>query len=88
MVGYPTVHQLDSMCVCVYTDTMRVNIYIRKHNEEKWNAIEDKSMWINTLLENVGEMYIEEKELGAKYDKPIEFCKHSAVKGFCKKGCK
>jgi len=31
---------------------MRTNIYIRKENEDKWNAIPDKSKWINTLLSN------------------------------------
>jgi hypothetical protein len=30
----------------------RVNIFIRKDNQDKWNAIPDKSNWINTILEN------------------------------------
>lgn len=31
---------------------MRVNIFIRKENEDKWNNIPNKSEWINTLLSN------------------------------------
>lgn len=31
---------------------MQATIYIRKQNEAKWNAIADKSTWINTLLDN------------------------------------
>lgn len=27
------------------------NIYIRKENEERWNAITDKSAWVNAYLE-------------------------------------
>lgn len=33
----------------------RVNIFIRKANEDKWNNIPDKSNWVNTLLENSGD---------------------------------
>lgn len=29
---------------------MRVNIYIRKENEEAWNNIKDKSGWVNGML--------------------------------------
>lgn len=36
----------------MYTDSMRVNIYIRKENQEAWGKIPDKSNWINALLEN------------------------------------
>lgn len=31
---------------------MRVNIFIRKENEDKWKSIHNKSDWINTLLAN------------------------------------
>lgn len=40
------------MCT-VYTHThMRVDIYIRKENQEKWKAIPNKSEWVNALLQN------------------------------------
>lgn len=29
-----------------------IKVYIRQANLEKWNAIANKSAWINTLLEN------------------------------------
>ncbi len=31
---------------------MRSNVFIRKENEDKWNAIPNKSEWINALLTN------------------------------------
>jgi hypothetical protein len=30
-----------------------IKVYIRKQNIEKWNAIEEKSEWINTLLDEI-----------------------------------
>lgn len=37
------------MC-SVYTYNMRVNIYIRKEDEEAWNSIVDKPQWIHEGL--------------------------------------
>lgn len=34
---------------------MRVNIFIRKENEEAWKAIPNKSEWVNTLLADTNE---------------------------------
>ena len=31
---------------------MRVNIFIRKENEDKWLRIANKSNWVNTILSN------------------------------------
>ena len=73
----------------------RVNIFIRKANEEKWNNIPDKSNWVNTILENSDDttQYGLEKKTPARpmvtvMSGAIEFCKHNAVKGLCKRGCK
>jgi hypothetical protein len=80
----------------------RVNIFIRNANLEKWNKIPDKSNWVNTLLansDNTSEYGKTRKTPAGKMtavlgeDLPVfvndaQFCKHNAVKGFCKKGCK
>lgn len=81
---------------------MRVNIYIRKENEEMWNST-SKSLWVNTRLEEmrekkkpftkkpVAEPNVAKPEFKQEYssnnEDTIEFCKHDAVKGMCKKGC-
>lgn len=78
-----------------YTYTMNTTLYIRKENEEKWNKIPDKSNWVNTLLENSDDT----SRYGIERPTPVgpvvevlneevKFCKHNAVVGFCKKGCK
>jgi len=33
---------------------VRVNIYIRKENEELWNGLADKSDWVNRMLRPSG----------------------------------
>lgn len=30
---------------------MRVHVYIRKQNENYWKTIEDKSQWLNDILD-------------------------------------
>lgn len=73
----------------------RVNIFIRKANEDKWNKIPDKSNWVNTLLENSDDTSrygaVRETVIGPVVEvlsEDIKFCKHDAVTGLCKKGCK
>lgn len=36
------------------------NIYIRRHNEERWNRKDDKSVWVNHQLDKEAE--IEKRE--------------------------
>lgn len=66
---------------------LRVNIYIRKENEEAW-ARSGKSDWINNLLEKPVSIDIDKKIAAAQAAKGVEFCVHEKVKGFCKKGCR
>lgn len=77
---------------------MRTNIYIRKDNEDTWDAIDNKSEWVNERLDKpaidiaVSNLPKEAYELQVapiitKRNEDMKFCKHNAVVGFCKKGC-
>lgn len=75
----------------------RANIYIRKENEEAWEGLLDKSEWVNyhlTERSTKGETspidtLNEIDEIIEEVDsKDYSLCKHDAVKGMCKKGCR
>jgi hypothetical protein len=73
---------------------MRVNIWIRKENEEKWNNVPDKSNWINTILSNSDDTsrYGKERpspagpivEVLSEVLPEIKLCKHGSDPKFCK----
>jgi hypothetical protein len=80
-----------------------VNIWIRRDDFDAWESIKDKPEFLHDALNGVQpEKYnkaVEERKEVRKVLKPVlermkaqkddvEFCKHDAVKGFCKKGCK
>lgn len=77
----------------VYTLDMRVNVYIRKEDEAKWNAIEDIPEWIHRNINGTRH--------GLENGKPVirnisngsvarrNLCEHYQPKGKCMvKGCK
>lgn len=82
----------------------RANVYIRKENEDAWNA-SNKSDWINEQLQKMSPIVgmtidtdarmtltpvigMGDKLKKVQTDKGVEFCSHNQVKGFCKKGCR
>lgn len=59
---------------------MRVDIWIRKANEDRWNAIEDKSAWLNEVLST-------QPPLGAEPQATEKPAKNTPPKSkTCKKG--
>lgn len=82
----------------VYTYIMRVNIYIRKEDEEKWLSIPNKAEWLHSKLADTpstptkqlpdGSTAIVipfEKNNRLAEPKTVEQCPHGYGKGFCKK---
>lgn len=73
----------------------QANIWIDKDNWEQWQGLQDKSRFVNTMLVRsaVNGGGVTATEGYAPMPNKLihdssEFCKHDAVKGFCKKGCK
>ena len=74
----------------------RTTVYIRNEDWEKWKALENKSEAISRLLREKKGVEPVVRQEGKDYrrsdilDPPgkMDFCKHNAVAGFCKKGCK
>ena len=78
---------------------MRVNIFIRKEDEAKWKQIPDKPAFLHNAIN--GTVFAPDIEVidrtaykgqpvfyKTKRNEDMKFCKHSAVLGFCKMGCK
>jgi hypothetical protein len=78
----------------------RVNVYIRKENEERWLALQDKSAWVNKRLKD-GAVKVPIKDLKfaaqqpptlASMQKAYEIgdklynatCKHGSDPKYCK----
>ena len=75
----------------------RVNVYIRKEDEQIWAGIEDKPEWLHKALQSEkivpGEVLLPRVKAADKAGllnkgKSFDLCKHGAVKGMCKRGCK
>jgi len=73
------------------------NIYIRVDNEIHWDAIEDKSAWVNKQLKEKpivatkqkAKEIIEKEYIAPKVSKVLVECEHFKTKGNCRyPGCK
>lgn len=74
--------------VCILT-CMRANVWIHKQNEDKWNAIDNKSEFVNAMLaESDSESIpLPSVKLGDVLKVPgvsKGFCPHGYGKGMCK----
>lgn len=69
----------------------RHNIYIRKEDEMLWNSVIDIPSFIHEALISQNKPLLRPRldaRVINKGDDDYQFCKHDAVKGYCKQGCK
>jgi hypothetical protein len=62
---------------------VRVNVYIRKENEDEWDKIDNKSDWVNERL-STGETTVLAKPVPKVEGVSVGFCPHGYGKGNCK----
>lgn len=91
---------LDKTIKGVYTYIMpRMNLYITRDNENNLRQVSDHTMsgLVNYLLHQYFDNHTKNdlravdkkiQTMVALVGDAIQFCKHDAVKGLCKKGCK
>lgn len=69
----------------------RRDIWIRKEDIEIWDGLNDRPELIHRMLVSQNKPLLRPRldaRVINKGDNDYQFCKHDAVKGYCKQGCK